>query len=137
MNYLVRAQKYFSENNNADTLFECRRALENLINILWRKLEINKQVIKVKKLGPTRDIELLSLTSSVRKGLEDLKLEEDISIIKLLAWFEGLDVKYKTIWNYLNGGTHEEEEREDFDPVIVGGVLDNTISLDTLLKPKK
>lgn len=42
----------------------------------------------------------------------------------------------KQIWNYLNKGTHEESDRDDFDSKIVEEVLNNLIQFETELHKK-
>lgn len=43
---------------------------------------------------------------------------------------QGYGEKYKVEWNYLNKGTHEEDQAEEFDAVIVRRMLETVIKLD-------
>ena len=57
--------------------------------------------------------------------------------LNILSYLAGLETINKQIWNYLNKGTHEEFDRDDFDAKIVAEVLDKLIQLETELHQKK
>jgi hypothetical protein len=68
--------------------------------------------------------------------LTALKVFDFDTSLCILSWFAGLETKNNQVWNYLNKGTHEESERDDFDSIIVMEVLDNLILLETELHKK-
>ena len=117
---------------------ECRRALENLSNDLWVRAS-KKYVFQVsyKVRAPFLPPDLMSIVNSLRSELTKLKVSDFDSSIEILIWLSGIETKNNQIWNYLNKGTHEESERDDFDSVIVKEVLENLVQLETELHQKK
>lgn len=79
----------------------------------------------------------MGIVNSLKRELTALNVSDFDASLNILAWFAGLEIKNNQIWNYLNKGTHEELERDDFDPIIVKEVLDNLILLETELHQKK
>jgi len=78
----------------------------------------------------------LNLISGIRACLKGIDNESLKEIQELLVWFEGLQTSSPRIWEFLNKGTHEESERDDFDATIVKQILDKSILLDTKVKGK-
>lgn len=138
MGYVLRAKEHFSKNQKTDTLSNCRKALENLINLLWKRFcRKNNTPLNVRMYGPEDSPELSCLCDSLLVELSK-KPEEYSSIIESIKWFKGLELKNNIIWKYLNQSAHSAKlEMEDFDPVIVKEVLDNVVKFDGLLKSKK
>jgi len=139
--YLQVAQDYYAKNNKRDCLSNCRRALENVSERLWKKLtgfEKARFNIEVKLIlrGPNRKPDLLNLISGIRACLKGIDNESLKEIQELLVWFEGLQTSSPRLWEFLNKGTHEESERDDFDATIVKQILDKSILLDTKVKDK-
>lgn len=136
--YLNKASAHIEENSYRDCLMECRRALENLSNALWNKAskKYNFQ-ISYKVRTPNAPPDLMGTVNSLKKELTKLKITDFDNSLKILAWLAGLETKNNQIWNYLNKGTHEESDRDDFDSNIVQEVLNNLIQLETELHQKK
>jgi len=139
--YLESANQFYLRGSKRDCLSNCRRALENIAENLWKKL-INYNdkryniEVKLVQRGPNKKPDLLNLLAGIRsaiKGIENNTLGE---IKDLIEWFEGLKASNQRIWEYLNKGTHEETERDDFDSTIVSQVLDNSIMLDEKVRSK-
>ncbi|EFU43873.1 hypothetical protein PVOR_01640 [Paenibacillus vortex V453] len=55
-------------------------------------------------------------------------------IIEIYDYLIGLETTNNTAWNYLNKGTHEEEEMYEFDSLIVKNIFENLESLDNEAK---
>ncbi len=130
--YLNKASAHIEENAYRDCLMECRRALENLSNTLWKKAskKFNFQ-ISYKVRTPNAPPDLMGIVNSLKKELTALKVSDFDNSLNILSWLAGLETANKQIWNYLNKGTHEESDRDDFDSKIVEEVLNNLIQLET------
>lgn len=130
--YLNKASSLIEENAYRDCLMECRRALENLSNALWNRAskKYNFQ-ISYKVRTPNAPPDLMGIVNSLKKELTTLKVADFDNSIKILAWLAGLETRNNQIWSYLNKGTHEESDRDDFDSKIVEEVLNNLIQLET------
>lgn len=136
--YLKKASAHIEEYSYRDCLMECRRALENLSIDLWNKAAKKYNFkISYKVKTPNAPPDLMGIVNSLRKELNELKVSDfDISL-NILSWLSGLETINNQIWNYLNKGTHEESDRDDFDSKIVEEVLSNLIQLETELHKKK
>lgn len=132
--YLTKASLQIEENSYRDCLMECRRALENLSNSLWSKAskKYNFQ-ISYKVRTPNAPPDLMGIVNSLKKELTALKVTDFENSLKILTWLAGLETTNNQIWNYLNKGTHEESDRDDFDSKIVEEVLERLIQLETEL----
>jgi len=136
--YLNKASSHIEESSYRDCLMECRRALENLSNSLWRNANKKYNIqISYKVRTPNAPPDLMGIVNSLRKELTTLKVSDFVISLEILTWFAGLETANKQIWNYLNKGTHEESERDDFDSKIVEEVLDKLIQLETELHKNK
>jgi DNA repair exonuclease SbcCD ATPase subunit len=133
-NYLSKALLHYEEYSYKDCLMECRRALENLIEKIWRKYKIQVSVILRDPKSPP---DLMNIVNSIIKNLKKQNPVEFKVYIEVLTWFSGVDSVNNQIWNYLNKGTHEELDRDDFDSLIVEEVLNNVIQLETELHKQK
>lgn len=136
--YLNKATEFIDESAYRDCLMECRRALENLSNELWKKAS-KKYVFQItyKVRAPLLPPDLMGIVNSLRKELNSLKVSDFDKSLNILTWLSGLETKNNQIWNYLNKGTHEESERDDFDSIIVKEVLDKLVLLETELHKNK
>lgn len=132
--YLNKASSHFEENSYRDCLMECRRALENLSNSLWKKAS-KKYIFQIsyKVRSPNAPPDLMGIVNSLKKELTALKVTDFESNLKILTWLAGLETANNQIWSYLNKGTHEESDRDDFDSKIVQEVLENLIHLEAEL----
>ncbi len=61
----------------------------------------------------------MGIVNSLKKELTALKVTDFENSLKILTWLAGLETTNNQIWNYLNKGTHEEPDRDDFDSKIV------------------
>jgi hypothetical protein len=130
--YLYKASSLITENAYRDCLMECRRALENLIYEFWRKvLKTYTVQVSVTIRIPGKPPDLMSVVSSLRKNVNKYNNAAFNSCVDILAWFTGLETTNNQIWNYLNKGTHEESDRDDFDSKIVEEVLNKLLLLET------
>jgi AAA15 family ATPase/GTPase len=136
--YLNKASNHIEEHSNRDCLMECRRALENLSNEFWRSVSKKYNIqVSAKIRVPDAKPDLMGIVSSLRKTVGKHNDPSYKSCVDILAWFTGLETSNNQVWNYLNKGTHEESNRDDFDSLIVEEVLTNLIQLETELHKKK
>lgn len=120
-NYLAKIEKYINENKKKDALGDCRRALENLTNQLWVKLaKKHVMALKLKLNSPAHHWELMDKTAQLRMELGKLKNDgEYLKIVDILDYFLGIGKINNIVWNYLNKGTHDGTDGEEFDMDII------------------
>lgn len=136
-NYLNKASAHIEEHSYRDCLMECRRALENLSNDLWyRAAKTYNFQISYRVRTPNAPPDLMGIVNSLRKELNALKISDFDNSLNILSYLAGIETTNKQIWNYLNKGTHEESDRDDFDSKIVEEVLNNLIQLETEVRRK-
>ena len=129
--YLAVASQSYEEGRMRDSLSYVRKSFEELLNRLWRKIS-NKKLsaqISVGMRGPGSP-DLMSLAT----GLHQFLGKNDVTIFQealpYLAAILGQKDKNKVEWNYLNKGTHEEDQMEEFDATVVRQMLETLIKLD-------
>jgi recombinational DNA repair ATPase RecF len=139
--YLKKAQSYLELSNKRDCLSNIRRCLESVTDIIWKRL-INFEKskynveISIKLRHPSRKPDLMNVVTGLRKFIEPLGVKKLEKINELLKWFEGVESRQPRIWEYLNKGTHEEADRDDFDNNAVRKVLEQALELEKLSKGK-
>jgi len=129
--YLTVATRSYEEGRTRDSLSYVRKAFEEELNRLWKKIA-NKKLsaqISVGMRGPG-DPDLMSLATGLHQflGRKDVTVFQDA--VPYIGEILGCGEKYKVEWNYLNKGTHEENQAEEFDAVIVRHMLETVIKLD-------
>jgi energy-coupling factor transporter ATP-binding protein EcfA2 len=136
-NYLVQANDFLKLGNKKDALERCRKTLENIGDLLWKKLSNNDlydSSLSVSLRSPKSKPELRTLIESLKKKFEKLNVPKFNAYIPFLSWVLELEKKDKLIWDYLNKGTHEESDRDDFDITIVTEIVEELTKFDKLLK---
>ncbi|GIO20601.1 ATPase [Oceanobacillus oncorhynchi subsp. incaldanensis] len=129
-NYLVIAQQRLEEGQLRDSLANGRRALESLMNKLWKKLAKKYNVqLSVSMRSPERPPELMSTAQALRKFIfkHTVGCENVISSLDTLL---GMKSKHLLEWNYLNKGTHEEERIEEFDRTVIKEMIELLVQID-------
>ena len=136
--YLKKASAHIEEHSYRDCLMECRRSLENLSNEFWKNVSKKYNIqVSAKIRMPGTQPDLMGIVSSLRKTVGKHNDPSYKNCVDILTWFTGLETSNNQVWNYLNKGTHEESDRDDFDSLIVEEVLNNLIQLETELHKKK
>jgi len=89
-----------------------------LANKIWRWLGKNElSVISVKLAGVGDQPSLRNLCEGLRAKLKKSPAFEHVDKQSLV---DALDqILTDSVWQYLNKGTHEEQDREDFDEEVV------------------
>lgn len=133
--YVARARTAKDALDDREALSYGRRALEMLSNKVWKWLvffDRGTLVVEIDRAGG--EPSLRSLSEAIH-----LKLERDATfvhankepILNALRQILGIPAQ-NLIWSYLNKGTHEEENRDDFDAGHVESVVRTLEELDAL-----
>jgi len=77
---------------------------------------------------------------SLAVGLHQFLRKKDVTlfqdVLPFLGEILGQEEKHKIEWSYLNKGTHEEDQAEEFDAAVVRHMLETVMKIDeTLEKP--
>lgn len=120
--YLINARAAVNRGDHRGALQPCRQALEMLANKIWRWLgKCGLGLISVKLAGVGDQPSLHNLCEGLRARLNGARTFEHRDKLPLLDALEQiLGIPEQTLlWQYLNKGTHEEQDREDFDEGLV------------------
>lgn len=133
--YLTVAARSYEEGRTRDSLSYVRKAFEEELNRLWKKIASKKlsAQISVGMRGPG-DPDLMSLATGLHQflGRKDVTVFQEA--VPHLGEMLGYDEKHKLEWNYLNKGTHEEDRAEEFDAAVVRRMLETVIKLDEAIE---
>ena len=135
-NYILAARGHFDRNEIRDALAKSRQALETLTKgKVWKY--VNKHGdgnLSLKFRSPTAPIELRNLTDQLRKQIGKAEFG-DINknlVYDPLDTLLGLNGESRE-WRYLNKGTHEEQDRAEFDRNSVQVIVTTLEQLDAAL----
>ena len=133
--YLTVAARSFEEGRVRDSLSYVRKAFEEELNRLWKKIASKKlsAQLTVGMRGPGEP-DLKSLAT----GLLQFLSKKDVTVfqeaVPHLGEMLGYGEKHEVEWNYLNKGTHEEDRAEEFDAAVVRRMLETVIKLDEAIE---
>lgn len=138
-NYIAKARAAREALNDRDALAASRQALEMMSEKTWRWLGSHDQgVLNLMLSGVGAEPALRNLCEAITRKLRDAQTFSHGNKDPLLIAYDrilGIPVN-NLIWNYLNKGTHEEAERDDFDSELVELVVQTLEELDRLdLRP--
>lgn len=117
-NYIIAARRHFDQNEIREALSKSRQALESLTKgKVWRY--VNKHGdgnLSLKLRSPAASIELRNLTEQLKKRIYKGDFSDPIKnfVYDPLDALLGLNGDSRE-WRYLNKGTHEENNRAEFD----------------------
>lgn len=129
--YLTVATRSYEEGRIRDSLSYVRKAFEEELNRLWKKIA-NKKLspqISVGMRGPG-DPDIMNLATGLHQFLGRKEVTVFQEAVPHLSEMLGYEETHKVEWSYLNKGTHEEDRAEEFDAVIVRRMLEAVIKLD-------
>lgn len=131
--YIDKARTDLDRFQLRDALGNSRRALELLSNKAWRWLASHELgEIRLTMHGPGSPLILRDLCDAIRIKLRDsLRFDHPSRELLLTAISEILNASNLT-WTYLNGGTHEQEGRDEFDRAEVELVVTRLERIDAL-----
>ena len=134
-NYLANARAELNRGNARDALGSARQALEMLTGRIWRWLgKCDQGMLTVKLAGVGAEPALRNLCESIRARLREATTfahPEKTQVTDGLGVILGIP-EASLIWLYLNKGTHEEVNREDFDLAVVESLVQTLEAIDQL-----
>lgn len=133
--YLTVATRSYEEGRTRDSLSYVRKAFEEELNRLWKKIAGKKlsAQISVGMRGPG-DPDLMSLATGLHQFLGRKEVAVFQEAVPHLGEMLGYCEKHKVEWNYLNKGTHDEDRAEEFDAAVVRHMLETVIKLDEAIE---
>jgi energy-coupling factor transporter ATP-binding protein EcfA2 len=136
--YLTVATRSYEEGRTRDSLSYVRKAFEEELNRLWKKIAGKKlsAQISVGMRGPGEP-DLMSLATGLHQFLGRKEVAVFQEAVPHLGEMLGYCEKHKVEWNYLNKGTHEEDRAEEFDAAVVRHMLETVINLDEAIEAPK
>lgn len=138
-NYIAKARAAGEVLNDRDALASSRQALEMLSEKVWRWLGSHDQgTMNLKLAGVNAEPALRNLCEALAKKLRDAQTFNHANKEPILTAYDrilGIPTT-NLVWTYLNKGTHEEADRDDFDRELVDSVVVTLEELDRLdLRP--
>ncbi|PYE33369.1 AAA domain-containing protein [Idiomarina fontislapidosi] len=135
-NYILAAQRHIERNEIREALSKSRQALESLAKgKVWRYVHSNGDGnLSIKLRSPTAPIELRNLTEQLRSRIQrvDFSDPNKEAVYEPINSLLGINGGSRE-WRYLNKGTHEEADREEFDKGTVEEILATLAALDEAL----
>lgn len=134
-NYVVKARALKDALDNREALASCRQGLEMLSEKVWRWLASHDLgVLNLQLAGVGAEPGLRNLCEALFKRLNDVATFTHPNKPLLVAAYGrilGIPAA-NLVWTYLNKGTHEEANRDDFDATLVETVVQTLEALDDL-----
>lgn len=131
--YIDKARNDLGRFQLRDTLANSRRALEMLSNKAWKWLDSHELgELRLTMHGPSSPLNARDLCDAIRLKLRDNTTFAHPSKAPLRDALEEILSASNLTWKYLNGGTHEEENRDEFDRVEVELVVSRLERIDAL-----
>ena len=140
-NYVAAATESLKEAEYRDALMSSRRALENLCYKIWdhygKYCNKSDGLISVSRRSPESPWDLRhlveNLKSKIKKSKANIPHKENIvEAFEALLGISGQD----PCWVYLNKGTHEENDRTEFEHGVVKNIVSTLKNLDACLSSK-
>lgn len=131
--YIDRARTDLGRFQLRDALANSRRALELLSNKAWkwlRSYELGELRLAVH--GPSSPLNVRDLCDGIRIKLRDSAAFDHPNREPMRNALEEILSASNLTWRYLNGGTHEEEDRDEFDRIEVELVVSRLERIDAL-----
>lgn len=131
--YIDKARTDLGRFQLRDALANSRRALERLLNKAWKWLasyEVGD--LRLTMHGPRSPINTRDLCDAIRIKLRDATAFDHVSKVPLREALDEILSASNLTWKYLNGGTHEEENRDEFDRIEVELVVSRLERIDAL-----
>lgn len=133
--YLLNARAAVERGDDRAALGASRQALEMLSGKIWGWLgRCDQGLLTLKIAGSGAEPALRHLCEGIRaklRGAPNFEHADKAPIIQALDHILGIP-EQSLVWVYLNKGTHEEANREDFDVGVVELVVQTLESLSAL-----
>jgi len=133
--YLLNARAAIDRGDARTALAESRQVLEMLTDKMWRwlgKFEMGTLSLKIAGSGAEPTLRGLceAILARLNKAPEFLHLDKPI-VIQSLSLILG-QPEQSLVWMYLNKGTHEEANKDDFDDALVEQIVRQLETLNCL-----
>ncbi|WP_024692387.1 ATP-binding protein [Pseudomonas syringae] len=133
--YLLNARAAIDRGDARTALAECRQGLEMLADKLWRWLgRFEMGALSLKIAGPGAEPNLRgvcdAMLSRLNKAPEFVHPDKPV-VVQSLGLILGLP-EQSLVWFYLNKGTHEEANKDDFDDALVEQIVGQLEALNAL-----
>lgn len=136
-NYIIAARGHFGRNEIREALSKSRQALEFLAKVkVWRYVSKHGDGnLSLKLRSPTAPLELRNLTEQLKRqiGRNEFSDQNKNSVQNPINTLLGFDGNSRE-WRYLNKGTHEENDRAEFDRHTVSIMISALEELDQALQ---
>ncbi|MBM3117890.1 AAA family ATPase [Jeongeupia naejangsanensis] len=134
-NYVAKARASKENLDHREALAACRQGLEMLSEKVWRWLASHDLgVLSLQLAGVGAIPSLRNLCEALRKRLEEaVAFNHPNKPALQVAYGRILGIPAANlVWTYLNKGTHEEADRDDFDAELVESVVQMLEEVDAL-----
>lgn len=135
-NYILAAQEHIERLEVREALSKARQALEALTkDKLWRYVNTyGDGNLSIKLRSAKAPIELRNLTEQLKSKIEKADFSHDnkelvATPLEILLGESGESRE----WRYLNRGTHEENDRTEFDRSVVASIIQSLAQIDSAL----
>lgn len=134
-NYVAKARAAIDNLEYREALTACRQGLEMISEKVWSWLGSHELgVLNLQLAGVGADPGLRNLCDALRKRLDEAAHFTHANKPALLAAYSrilGIPAE-NLVWTYLNKGTHEAANRDDFDADLVESVVRTLEEVDAL-----
>ena len=135
-NYILAAQEHIGRLEIRDALGKARRGLEALTKgKIWRYVSrYGDGNLSIKLRSANQPIELRNLTEQLRTKIAegDFGHQDKDTILAPIDRLLGPNGDSRE-WRYLNKGTHEEEDRAEFDRTTVTVIVEALVEIDAAI----
>ena len=135
-NYILAARGHINQNEVRDALTKSRQALESLAKgKVWRYISrYGDGNLSLKLRSSSAPIELRNLTEQLKSkiGKQDFSAPNKEAVLPPIDTLLGLNGDSRE-WRYLNKGTHEENDRAEFDRHTVEAIVSALEHIDAAL----
>ena len=125
-NYIIAAREHFDRNEIREALSKSRKAMESLTKgKVWCYVsKYGDGNLSLKLRGASAPIELRNLSEQLKAkiGKADFSDQNKTTVLDPLSTLIGLNGNSRE-WRYLNKGTHEENDRAEFDRITVSTII--------------
>ena len=138
-NYLLQARAAMDMGDWRNALGAARQSLEMIADKVWKWLgKHDHGQLTVPLAGRGAEPALRNLCEALKKRLDDTHAfvhPDKPILVQGLGAVLGIPAP-SNVWLYLNKGTHEEANRDDYDPGLVQTIVENLETLNQLkLRP--
>lgn len=134
-NYVAKARRSKDALDNREALASSRQGLEMLSEKVWRWLASHGLgMLNLQIAGIGAEPSLRNLCDALFKRLNDaVTFTHTNKPLLVIAYGKILGIPADNlVWTYLNKGTHEEANRDDFDATLVEAIVQTLEALDGL-----